>query len=432
MESLNKDNFIYKENFHLIGIKGTGMSSLASILKDLGFNVTGSDVEEEFFTSKKLREKNLTVLSFDKDNIKEDTVYIASSCYGRENVEVEEVLSKGYEFYYYHNFIEHFFKTHKIGVSGTHGKTTTTNLTTNFFKGEAIAYLIGDGSGGGEINYEYFIFEACEYKNHLLEYTFSDLVINNIELDHPDFFHNVDEVVDTFQKAAQNAKRIIINADDENCLKLKHDNILSFGIYNGDIRASIIKAHQNGFSIEVKVKDLVYSYFIPFVGIHMIYNFLAAFSVCYLNNIDLDSLQEKLLNGVRPSRRMEEYFYYDNIIIDDYAHHPKEIEMCLSGIKQKYPDKDLVVVFQPHTYSRTLALKDDFKKVFTGVKLYLAKTFTSKRESMDKNLDSEVMAIFPEARVFQVHDLKEFKLLHDTVILFLGAGVINKYISEFK
>ncbi|MDD3999810.1 MAG: Mur ligase domain-containing protein, partial [Bacilli bacterium] len=149
------------ERFHLIGIKGTGMSALAGILKDLGHEVTGSDVEEDFFTSKKLKEKDLKALVFDKNNITDDKIYIASSCYQEDNEEVSEVLRRKLPFFYYHKFIGQYFNNTKIGVSGTHGKTTTTSLIAKFFEDNKISYLIGDGSGGGTKDYDFFIFEAC-------------------------------------------------------------------------------------------------------------------------------------------------------------------------------------------------------------------------------------------------------------------------------
>lgn len=418
------------EKFHLIGIKGTGMSALAAILQDLGCDVTGSDVEEDFFTSKKLYEKNIKISNFDKKNIYDDKIYIASSCYSEENIEVSEVKMRNLPFFYYHEFINHYFRGIKIGVSGSHGKTTTTSMIAKLFEDHKISYLIGDGSGYGEKDYKYFIFEACEYKDHFINYSYDYLIINNIDHDHPDFFNTIDDVFISFQKAANKSKHIIINNDDEWCKKIKHPHVTTFGFSNADINAKIIESHNSGYMLDIDIKGESITCYLPFPGIHMIYDFLAALTVAYLNEINLENLQSKLLHYLRPSRRMEEYFFYDNIIIDDYAHHPKEIKMCIDAIKQKYPTKDLVVIFQPHTYTRTLALKDQFTNVFKGVKLYIAKTFTSKREENNRELDQQVLSVFPNAIIFHKNHLKEIKNLHNTVILFLGAGTVDKYIKD--
>lgn len=162
----------------------------------------------------------------------------------------------------------------------------------------------------------------------------------------------------------------------------------------------------------------------------MIYNFLAALSVYYLNNLNFDDVQELILTYVKPSRRMEETYYFDNIIIDDYAHHPIEIQACIDAITQKYPTKELVIIFQPHTYSRTIALSEEFKKVFKDRDLYLVKTFTSKRETSNKNLEKQVFEIFENAKMFREKDIKTIKKLNNKVILFLGAGNVDKYISN--
>ena len=418
------------DKFHLIGIKGTGMSALANILVDLGYDITGSDVERDFFTVKKIKNRNIKISLFSKDNIVDDRIYIASSCYKDDNVEIEEIKKRKLQFYYYHEFIEQFFKCKKIGISGTHGKTTTTSLVAKLLEDKQTTYLIGDGTGKGVANPEYFIFEACEYKNHLLNYKFHYLVINNIDLDHPDFFNTIDDVVNTFQNAANNAKKVIINADDIYCQKIKHKNILTFGMNKADVCGKVLKQQQRGYILQVDIKGQKYEYLLPFPGVHMIYNFLAALAISYENGINLEDIQQKILSYKKPSRRMEEYFYYNNIIIDDYAHHPLEIKMCLEAVKQSYPNKKIIVIFQPHTYSRTIKLKESFRDVFKGEKLYLAKTFTSKREENNIELDEEVFKIFENAKPFSLESIKEIKQLNDSVILFIGAGDIDNYIKK--
>lgn len=420
-------------SFHLIGIKGTGMSALAAILKDMNYEVSGSDVEEDFFTNKKLAQKGIIPKKFCIDNITKNNIYIASSCYNKENnIEVRKVIEEGYIFYYYHEFIEYFFKN-KIGISGTHGKTTTTSILAHLFKDNNIAYLIGEGTGSASSDYSKFIFEACEYNNHFLIYNYDYLIINNIDFDHPDFFKDITDVINSFQKAAIKSEVLIINNDDENCRLIKHQKKFTFGINTkADISCEVLDKLNNGYKIKVIINENEYVYFLPFTGIYMVYNFLAALSVYYLNGNNLNKIQDLLLSFKKPSRRMEIYPFYDNIIIDDYAHHPREIKLLLDAIKQKYPNKEIIIVFQPHTYSRTLSLKSEFREVFKDYQLYLAKTFTSKREGYNKILENEVRTVFENSKRFQKKDLKEFKKQKNKVILFLGAGNISNYITYFQ
>lgn len=418
--------------YHLVGIKGTGMAALAISLKQLGNDITGSDVEERFFTSDALEENHIEVSLFNPLNITSDKTYIISAAYDQKNVEVNEIINHKYPYYYYHDFIEAFYQGIKIGISGTHGKTTTTKFITHLFSDKPISAIIGDGTGIGNPNYQYFIFEACEYKNHFLSFTYDYLIINNIDFDHPDFFDNIDDVKRSFDKVCKKAKMIIVNGDDVNANSINHHQKFTFGMNsNCNIYAMIEDITENGYKILVKIKDQEYKWFLPFLGKHMIYNFLASLSVYYLEGLDLNNIQEKLIKMKKPKRRMEEHFYYDNIIIDDYAHHPTEIKACLEAIKLKYPAKKVIVFFEPHTYTRTQVLAKEFTECFTNIdELYVAKTFTSKREKYNRELEKEIRKIFINAKVFNNSMINKIKEYHNSVIVFMGAGNIRKYIAQ--
>lgn len=420
------------EKFHLIGIKGTGMCALACILHDLGYEVQGSDYSKDYFTSKILKERQIKVFNFDSNNIDSMKRYISSLAYDLSNIEVKEVLTRSYPLQYYNEFIKDFFRGIKIGVSGTHGKTTVTTMIKSLLPEDKTTFLIGDGQGGGVKDNDYFVFEACEYRDHFLKYDYDYLVINNIELDHPDYFNSIDEVISSFQKVSLLSNHIIINGDDINCNKIHHDNKLTFGLgENNDIRGTIISQNNFGYEIIVSFKGVEKKFTIPHQGIFMVYNFLSAVSVLYLLGFDLDNIQEKFLAFKRPLRRMEEYFYYDNIVIDDYAHHPTEIRHSLKAIRQKYPEKKIVVIFQPHTYSRTLALLDEFTKCFDEAdSLFLEKTFTSVREKHNEELEKYIFKQFKNAYRFNRQNFKKIKGFRNSVILFLGAGDVNRYISS--
>lgn len=418
--------------YHLVGIKGTGMAALAISLKQLGNDITGSDVEERFFTSDSLEENLIEVKPFSEENITNEKIYIISAAYDEKNLEVKEIINRKLPYYYYHDFIEKYYHGKKIGISGTHGKTTTTQFCSHLFSDYPLCSIIGDGTGSGNPDYKYLIFEACEYKNHFLAFTYDYLIINNIDFDHPDFFDNLEDVKRSFDKVSKKTKILIVNGDDINANNINHPHKYTFGMNpNCDVYAKIAETTENGYKIIVRIKNQEYKWFIPYLGTHMIYNFLASLTVYYLEGLTMDNIQEKLITLKKPKRRMEEHFYYDNIIIDDYAHHPTEIKACLSAIKLKYPTKKIIVFFEPHTYTRTKALAIEFTNCFTlADELYVAKTFTSKREKYNRDLEKEMRKIFINAKVFHHSLVNKIKDYHNSVIVFMGAGNIRKYIAE--
>lgn len=413
------------------------MSSLSIVLKQLGYDVLGSDVKDDYFTEKELIRNGIFYTSFDKNNIKDDYIYISSSCYNEENVEVKEVKRRNLPFFYYHEFLANFFNGVKIGVCGTHGKTTTVSLLEKLFDDEKCVIIRGDGHGKADQEYEYYIFEACEYKDHFLYYNYDYLVINNIDLDHLDYFKDEDSIISSFQKVANKSKCIIVNNDNDLICKIKHDNIVTFGIEkNSDFMAVIKEENQKGFLLEINIKNSNEKILIqlPVTGRHMIYNFLASFCIYYLNKLDIKKIQEKLDNYHLPNRRLEEIKLKnsDNIVVVDYAHHPTEIKACLEALKQKY-EKEIIVIFQPHTYSRTLKLKKEFIEVFSKLEsFYLCNTFTSKREQYDENIEKEVRSIFKNSLEFNDEVLIDISKLSNKVILFLGAGALDKYIKTLS
>jgi UDP-N-acetylmuramate--alanine ligase len=189
-------------HFYFVGIKGTGMSALANILVDLGYKVSGVDYNKKYFTEATFSQ-SIVVENFDNYHLDEKYFYIIGNAFKLADI-TEEIKELGYHFEYYPSFLENFFKMKKIGVSGSHGKTTTTAFAHQLIK-EDINVLIGDGTGRGNKDSKYFLFEACEYQNHFLSYTFDYLVILNIDYDHPDFFKNMSEYSFAFQKAALNS-----------------------------------------------------------------------------------------------------------------------------------------------------------------------------------------------------------------------------------
>lgn len=418
--------------YYLVGIKGTGMCALANFLKSQNENVVGSDYATHFFTEQKLKE--FKIYTFDKGNIKrnKDAHFIISYAYNENNnEEVEEIIKNNYRYMYYSDFINEYAKGIKIGVSGTHGKTTTSKLIAYFFKEDNIGYIIGDGSGGGSKNYNYFLIEACEYKYHFIKYDYDYLIINNIEYDHPDFYNSFEEVFNAFQNTSKKAKCIIVN-NDSKARDIEHKNKITYGIYNDSfVKGKIISADRNGFILDIEVEEKNYIIKVPFFGIHMVYNFLATFTIFYLTHkmIDIELIKNLVQTFNLPSRRCEEYCINDNIIIDDYAHHPTEIESTYQAVKQKYPDYNITIVFQPHTYSRTLFLSEEFIAVFKNKKAYVVNTFLS-REEYDPVKEQIVNNIFKELDIYNEKTILEILKKKYQIIIFMGAGDIYNNLKK--
>ena len=410
--------------YYLIGIKGTGMSALALALKSLNYDVIGSDKEESFFTEKELIKKNIKILNFKKENIDEykNSIFIIGHAYNSENNEEVKRLSElGLTSFYYSKFINSFFKNKKIGVSGSHGKTTVSKILATYLPYSS--YIIGDGSGVANESDKYLIVEACEYKKNFLNYDFDILIINNIDYDHPDFYKSLDEYYQAFVEASNQTKVLICNGDDDKCKQIKHIRKYTFGFNRGNnCLIKVLEKSEKGYKASFKIGRKTYIYDIPFFGIHMLYNIASVILLMHLEKIkiELDFNKLKL-----PRIRMEERKYKSNILIDDYAHHPTEIKNVIDAVKQKYPNYEIITIFQPHTYSRTLELKKEFRDAFKEIKeAYLLKTFTS-REKFDKAKEREVKRVFHKCKYITKDDYIKLNNYENKVILILGAGDIH-------
>lgn len=412
-------------NYFLVGIKGTGMSALAMLLKDLGNNVVGSDENKEYFTDLLLKEKSIKWHPFGS-NLNNDYIYIISNAYDQTNIDVKSIIDNKFEYYYYHDFIGKKLKKDIIAISGTHGKTTTSTFLKEMLNNKT-SFIIGDGSGGGTNKSNLLVLEACEYRDHFLSYKPNILVINNIEMDHPDYFKDINQMLNSYQRLVNQSDLVVVNYDDPNVKKLKFKAVLKVGTQkDADVKYHILDETKDKTKVQIIIGKTSYEISVPFVGKHLVYDYVMAYIVCIL-------LGEKpnVININLPHRRIEEYQYGNTILVDDYAHHPTEIKSLIETLKKKYPDYKINAVFQPHTYSRTLALKKEFKEAFDLFdSIYLAKVFTSKRESENVYQQLKINKIFKNYRSFtpkilDLIDKKKFELW-----IFLGAGTISKYIKE--
>lgn len=362
-------------HYHFIGIKGSGMASLATIMADRGYEVSGSDIEKFIFTQKALEKRHISILSFHEGNIQKGMTIIIGNAFDETNPEVKQaqrLQAQGDVIVYrYHEFLGKLVNEYcSISVAGTHGKTTTTGLLAHVMSLNApTGYLIGDGSGVMPENAHYFVVESCEYKRHFLAYHPDYAIITNIELDHVDYYHDMQDYCQAFESFANQVKKgIILFGDDENIRKL-HVNVphLYYGLHDeNDIQAVNIQENQNGMEFDVLYKKEVFGRFkLPFVGKPLLWNSLGVIAVGIMEGLSYDVLQAGLASFQGVKRRFTIEEKEDSIFIDDYAHHPTAISYMIEAVRTKYPNKQVIAIFKPDRFSRIAHFIDRFHEAFS-------------------------------------------------------------------
>ncbi|AEB73474.1 UDP-N-acetylmuramate--L-alanine ligase [Lentilactobacillus buchneri] len=426
--------------YYFVGIKGTGMAAMALILHDRGEKVQGSDIDQYTFTQRGLEKAGIKILPFDENNIHEGLTVIAGNSFTDDHPEIKKARDMGLTVYRYHEFLGKIIKGKtSIGVSGAHGKTSTTGLLAHVLSGIAPTdYLIGDGSGKGVPNARFFVYEADEYRRHFLATEPDYAIMTNIDFDHPDYYKSIDDVADAFQTFANQTKKgIFAWGDDKRLRQLKAKvPIYYYGLKDtDDFQAVDVKRTTSGSSFDVTYKGKNLGNFsVPLFGEHNIFNSLAVIAVAYFEDVDLDEIRKELKTFQGVKRRFAERKIAGMTIIDDYAHHPTEIKATIDAARQEYPSKKIAVVFQPHTFSRTIALMDDFAKSLNlADEVFLTSIYSSPRESHGK-VSSEDLSkkITKGGRILSVDNMSPLLDYDNDVVIFMGAGDIQKYEKSYE
>lgn len=433
--------------YYLAGIKGTGMSALALILNDLGFDVVGyDDAAEHRFTEDKLLERGIKIYSEANDELDENTIVVYSPALNIDkHPELLKAKELGLKIYEYQEMLGKLTKKFDtICVSGCHGKTTTTSMISHIFDNlGGCSYLIGDGRGKGVRDSKKFILEACEYRRHFLAYDPEYVVITNIDLDHMDYFKNIDDIISAYQEFANKASKMVIACGDDQYTHVLEVNtsIYYYGLDDdNDIQAVNVEYSNEGTTFDVMIEGEYYGHFnLPLYGKHMLLNALACIAVCHYERKDARDVAKYLKTFKGAERRFKETFIGNNVIIDDYAHHPQEVKVTIKAARQKYPDKKVIAIFKAHTFSRVQDFLDDFVN---------ALNLADKAYVMDINYDREDPNDYPGIDAYTIIDkLKNGdyiekgmaeKLLEyeNSVILFMSSKEIylleNEYIELLK
>lgn len=411
MSEINFDFSNNNKHVHFIGIGGISMSGLAELLISFGFTISGSDSKSSALTDKlaKLGAKIYIVQS--ADNITKDTdIVVATAAIHPDNPELKRSRELGIPVMSRAELLGQVMKlySNSIAVAGTHGKTTTTSMLSEIFLSSDSDPTISVGgilkSIGGNFRIgstDLFLTEACEYTNSFLSFFPTVEIILNIDADHLDFFKDIDDIRNSFKKFANllpENGNLVINSDIPNIDELIKDlkcNVITFGhSNNADYSATDIIYDEKGypsFTLLYKGNPTErYSLSVP--GEHNVYNALSAIATAKLFNIDSNRIAEGLKGFKGTDRRFEYKGELNGFsIIDDYAHHPTEI-MATINAAAKYPHNRLFILFQPHTYSRTKSLLNEFADVLSKADNVLLVPIYAARETDDLGISSEILS----------------------------------------
>ena len=383
--------------FYFIGIKGTGMASLAIMLKELGHEVIGSDLSKHFFTEDLLRENGIEILDFDPANIRDDTTVIIGNAFLEDFPEVIAARNNPTcTCYRYHEYVGELMKNYKsVSIAGSHGKTTTTTMAKTVLEAFVnTGYLIGDGEGHLSKDSEYLCVESDEFRNHFLAYYPDYAIITNIEIDHVDFFKDEDDYFDSYQRFVENVKGVVFyHGDDVWCKKLQFGGKehYSFGVSeDNDYHVDDLIEDNKGTSFDLIFKgEKTASYKLPFIGRHLLIDSLGVIALAAHMGFDSRKVNEALNGYTGPKRRYVIEEYHDCIFIDDYAHHPTEVKVTLEATRLRYPDEKIIAIFKPHRASRVLHFAEEFRDALKlADRIYLL-DFTSiddKQDGTDINI----------------------------------------------
>ena len=443
------------KKIHCIGIGGIGLSAIAEILLNKGFQVTGSDMKESEITDRLIRDGACIFLGHRSKNVEGADLVVYSAAVGLDNPELQRAAQLGIPAITRAEMLGLLMKDHEnsIAIAGTHGKTTTTSMVSLILEdaGRQPTILVGGNlekiNGNVQVGEgSYFVTEACEYMDSFLSLHPKIEIILNIDSDHLDYFKDIDHIVSSFQKFAslvpEDGRIIAYDANPfVHSVIREMDNVVTFGFSEGcDYYVKDIGFDESGlpsFRVFADNRELC-AMKLSVPGEHNILNALAAFSCCRELGVETGSIVRTLESFQGTQRRFDYIGITDNQVrvIDDYAHHPTEIRATLAAAAN-IPHKDLWCLFQPHTYTRTMALFDDFTEAFDGAdKIIMAEIYAAREKNIhkisSKELVNEIKKKYPGKEVYyfsRFEDIANFVADNSSsgdLVITMGAGDIYK------
>ena len=454
---LGTDNL---KKVHLVGVGGAGMSGIAEILINMDYEVSGSDIHSSQITDR-LQSLGLTFFnSHDKKNLKNVDLVVFSSAIDRNNPELIEAKNKEINTIRRAEMLANLTNLREsIIFAGSHGKTTTTCIAAHIFKENNLdpTYIIGGKVSSFESNANlgsgrHILAEADESDGSFLLFTPDKAVITSIDNDHLEAYgQSVKKLEFSFIEFIQKVKKKVFIYDEKKALiknLTSEVNIFTYGFdKHSDFQILDFFQNEQGsfFSLKNKINDTLYDFEINMHGRHNVLNTVAAIIVSFDEGINYSSINKSLKTFPQVERRFEiiskNVFSKNIILIDDYGHHPTELINTINTIKEIWPDKEMVMAFQPHRYSRTKALFNEFVEVLSKIDNLILLEIYPASEAPIQNYSSH--DLFKKIRNFNKKSVLvngideafvEFEKFKNEKYIFLtqGAGNTSILASKFK
>lgn len=444
------------KHIHLIGIGGTGLSAIARLLLESGYTVSGSDMLASPLTQNVREAGAQLFIGHAAENIVGADLIVRSSAIPDENIEVQQALSKGVPVLKRADFLGQLMDGYQgIAVAGTHGKTSTTAMIAWLLSslGQDPSFIVGGvinnlGTNARSGDGATFVIEADEYDRMFLGLKPQIAVITNVEHDHPDIYPTPEDFRGAFQEFVSCLEPnglLLLCGDDSGALDLlptsqaKGLRTLTYGISNPNVdyqakNLNPVPGRGYTFDFAALPESNPISIRLRVPGKYNVLNALAAFAIADQLKLPLDEAAQALSEFSGTGRRFDVLGKAGDItVIDDYAHHPTEIRATLAAAQERFPGQELWVVWQPHTYSRTQMLLEDFAASFVNAHHVVVPEVYRSREPFDPNFS--VLQIVQAMRHKDAHfipDLKDVtsfllaRLKPGDVLLVLSAGDANQ------
>ncbi len=406
--------FIKGQKIHLIGIGGFGISAIARILLERGFTISGSDKQANALTEALARDGATIHIGHAPEHVHGADLIIRTSAVKDDHIEVAEAHRLNIPVYKRQDILEPLMRDDfVIAIAGTHGKTTTTAMTVHVLQEcqSPPSYIVGGimantGKNAGVSNIDRFVIEADEYDNAFWGIPANVVILTNIEYDHPDFFENDAVMLDSFRQFLDRMRphsTVVVCADSPYAVKLANEYrakgryIHTYGINRpADMMAKNIRVDGDKTHFDVVTSGLLEPFrhipahiTLPMTGLHHVQNALGALLVAStIGDVNLEAIPQAFASFKSTGRRFEIRAERDGIIVvDDYAHHPTAIKMTIEGAKLRYPNHQIWAVWQPHMYSRTMILMEDYAHAFHQADAVVVTDIYAARENPINGID---------------------------------------------